>query len=450
MSTDLDPYFAALGSRADQLDPGTAQAARRRGAHRRHRFVAAWTAVAVAAATGTGALVLRDQVPVAPVSTFTPLTLVASVPLPLVDLDPYLPDPVLTSVQLVDGTAYLARSGGGAQTQLVWLDLTGSDRSFNLDGLRIRELAVAGDRLLVVGETVADLRTEAMVFDRRTGALLWQPPADACDQTVANTAALMCYAPASQELTARDWTTGSVLWSRTVDASRGLGPVLAAVTPLPNRLQPWWRDPADPRLLATTTAGVARVIDVRTGETLSTVETDEPGMLLALGQALYAVDDGELLVYPLGGTGEPSVIHHDAGRVYPCGDGLLCVMGTGLDGHRPVDDVLDTTTHEVIAQVPNGSYAVGDRFVTRDGVLYDRSGTLVSSPTGHSAEWWITAEHVLTLDADGTVGVMSTVDGSWTWLGQAMGAQADRCAVDRHHLVCVVPDGIRAWQFATP
>ncbi|HEY7225182.1 MAG TPA: PQQ-binding-like beta-propeller repeat protein [Micromonosporaceae bacterium] len=465
---DVARLFSALATRADRIPLGTAEAARRLGEHRRHRFVAICLALAVILASATGVLVLgsgRPRVatpavpPIGP-AHFIALREVGSLTMDPVDLDPVPPQAprpaeartVFTSIVIDNDTAYVARGAGGIPTLVGALDLTTGQPAFPTldlgDWTQVREFTLVGDNLLLSG--VAPGGPVIVVLNARTGIARWTRPV-AADATLAGLSdALVIYAAGT--LTAFDWTSGALLWSRSADAGRGLLQVQRAA---PEGAQPLGSmpiDPTDQRLIAVSPRGTVDVIDVLTGLSRTTFSIENPEYLFAVGGTLYVGAAERLLSYPLAGPGTATLIASGVVRANYCGRDLICTLGsTGQFA------AIDANTGTSVARLRLGAVATasGDGFLGPYGSVYDRSGAPISPDSGHLPVWWVGPGSVLTFDPVGptaeqpvTVGGLSTTGASWTSLGQLPAVPVQRCGADRHYLVCAFRDGFRAWQFA--
>jgi hypothetical protein len=178
----------------------------------------------------------------------------------------------------------------------------------------------------------------------------------------------------------------------------------------------------------------------------------------------------ELWGYPITGDGGPTLIYTapEGQRAIglPCGESLLCVVTDPVETGNAGVVVLDRETYRQRDgwQLSSLGNAVGDRFLTPNGIVFDLNGATIGQADAEPhLMWWVTPGSALTISLSGndeftaTVGGMRTRDGTWTPLGQFSFGQLpespyawlNACDIDTRYLVCPTRDGFRAWQFAT-
>jgi outer membrane protein assembly factor BamB len=462
MPADLDELFTALGTHADRIPVGTSEGARRRGRRRRGRLVVSGLALAV---LGTSGAVGIARLPVPPAPPAPP----AATPAPTVDFAPLvrtgtvpmsLETAGIPSSLIVDGVAYVM--AGQTPVRVGALDLATGEPAFPTVDLGAWDTPPYGLQwgpagLVATGVPAGATNRVLIIIDPTSGAVRWQLELGDDVSLLSTRPAVVTHARSGGLLRGLDWHTGTELWRREVTAGDA---TLVGDYPVGPWLPASHSDVAlgsDRLLLADDALGSVLVIDARTGETLRRIANDRSrDATIAIDGTLYSTRGAELWAQSVDRPGEPTLVYRDPdGRsvgVDLCG-AVLCVRVGERGGHRLV--LLDPATHREITSVSAANFgiAVGDRFLTYQGLLLDLTGTAVGeTPRSTRRAWWITAGSALTVtypDPEwGEVVGLQTADGTPVLLGEIPLIEPGGCAIDARYLVCPAPDGFHAWQFA--
>jgi outer membrane protein assembly factor BamB len=310
-----------------------------------------------------------------------------------------------------------------------------------------------------------------VVLDPDTGAIRWQAPAEG--PIAFYDSVLVTSSSTERVVRARDWITGDEKWRAPYTGEQPIY-VQALAAPLTESVR-WGGgsavDPADHWLLRPDADGTVHVIDARTGAELAARQgTGEVApnqtAYVPYGHTLYTIvqePPARVIRHDLDRTDPPTEVYASTGErvdnVAPCGAGRLCVLVSPqvVGGTRQLV-VLDEVGGRELWRAPVSGdvseiQAVGDRIIVGSGDLFTLDGQQLATGAALGFSVWVSAGNALTFGPAGAggspiaIGVMSTVDGSRTHLGQ-IPPTVGACGWSQRFLVCPAADGFQAWRFA--
>ncbi len=480
MRADLDELFAAFGAHADVTASGTPEAARRRGQQRRRNRLTSAILVLVllvSVAVIGGIQLTRGVAPTQPSpqpsGSLATLTPVGSLPMPLTRTPGQFDGGGIAAV--VGDRAYLAGDSAGGGVKVGSMDLVTGEPVFATVDIETWTIAVAfwaspQGLALLVGRD-GDAARNLIVLDPDIGTIRWQTSAE--DPIAFYDSVLVTTSANESVVRARDWTTGSEKWQAPYAGDyppfiQALAPPLTSDLKIGNG---WSVDPTDHRLLRPDADGTVHIIDARTGAELAVRQgiaetaSNRPAHV-AYGATLYTIDQeapSRVLRHDLDGTEVPTELYTSTGErvdaAAPCGTGRLCLVVSLGFGKELV--VIDEASQRevwrslVVEAIEPEIQSVGDRILIRQGDLFTLDGQQLAPGNSLGFHAWVSpgSALVVTRAEPGeasplAIGIMSTVDGSITFVGQ-IPPSVGPCGWNNRVLVCPAADGFHAWRFAS-